>query len=310
MYQKQTLESDTGATLALWTQDAAEPVKGVVHVSHGLAEHAGRYARFADALSKAGYAVYAEDHRGHGATTAPDAPAGMFAMEDGWNKVLADKAFVNDYIRRQHPGLPVILFGHSLGGTLAFSYALRRAETIDGLAVWNSTTNTNALQSVLKVILSTERLFRGKKAPSVVDALTFGQWSKAFKPPRTDFDWLSHDEAEVDKYVADPLCGWRICNGLWGDISNGMADCADQTRLGQLSKDLPVNLIGGDQDPATEGGKAVLDLDRRLKAFSFSDVTTAVLDNTRHETLNEVNRDQVTTDFIAWLDRVVSDKRS
>jgi alpha-beta hydrolase superfamily lysophospholipase len=303
--QQQSFDTDTGAVLALWSAIPSSPPKAVVHISHGLAEHAARYSRFAEALAGAGYAVYAEDHRGHGATTAKDAPAGRFADADGWNKVLVDKAAVNRFIHEQHPGLPVILLGHSLGGTLAFSYALRWPDTVDAVAVWNATTNTNALATVLGIVLSVERLFRGRNAPSVVDGLTFAQWAKAIKPRRTDFDWLSHDEAEVDKYVADPLCGWRICNGLWQDIADGMADCADDSKLEKLPRSLPFNLMGGDQDPATEGGKAVLDLDRRLKAQGFSNVTTEVKTNTRHETLNEVDRDQTTAAFIAWADQIV-----
>jgi alpha-beta hydrolase superfamily lysophospholipase len=305
MCEQQMIPSTTGAQLSLWSRKAKGTAKGVVQICHGLGEHAERYTRFAEALSEAGYAVYAEDHRGHGKTTAPDAPAGFFAKADGWNQVLADKAFINSYIHEQHPDVPVILFGHSLGGTIAFSYALRWPQTIQAVAVWNATTNTNALHTVLNLVLAVEKIFRGKAAASIVNVLTFAQWGKAIKSRRTDFDWLSHDEAEVDKYIADPLCGWPAPVSLWQDVSDGMADCADSAKLSALPKKLPFNLVGGDQDPATEGGKAVLDLDRRLKENGFENVTTKVMTNTRHETLNELDRDQTTKDFIAWLDQVV-----
>ena len=306
MFQKENIQSPTGATLALWSGQAEGAAKGVVQICHGLGEHAGRYGRFADALATAGYAVYAEDHRGHGGTTAADAPAGFFAEHDGWNKALADKAFVNQHIRQQHPDLPVIMFGHSLGGTLALSYMLHHAKSVAGVAVWNATTNSGALLSVMKFVLFVEKSLRGSKATSIVNALTFGQWGKSIKPHRTDFDWLSHDEAEVDKYVADPLCGWPVPVSLWRDVSDGMSDCGNDNKLSALPKDLPFNLLGGDQDPATEGGKAVLDLDRRLKSQGFANITTTIKENTRHETLNEVDRDQTTKEFIAWLDQVVA----
>jgi alpha-beta hydrolase superfamily lysophospholipase len=310
MFDQQIIESPTGANLSLWSSPATGPVKGVVQVCHGLGEHAKRYARFAEALSQAGYATYAEDHRGHGATSAPDAPAGFFGVIDGWNQVLADKAFVNNYIHEQHPGVPVIMFGHSLGGTIAFSYALRWPGSIDAVAVWNATTNSGALLSIMKFVLGVERMFRGRKAASVVNFLTFVQWGKAIKPHRTDFDWLSHDEAEVDKYVADPLCGWPAPNSLWGDVATGMSECGDDAKIGKLPKSLPFNLLGGDEDPATEGGKTVLDLDRRLKAQGLENITARIMTNTRHETLNEVDRDQTTKDFIVWLDQVVQGTRS
>ncbi|MBT3789537.1 MAG: alpha/beta hydrolase [Alphaproteobacteria bacterium] len=310
MFEQQEIESPTGAKLSLWMCPASGPAKGVIQICHGMGEHAKRYARFADAMAEAGYAVFAEDHRGHGATVAPDAPPGFFAEADGWNQVLADKAFVNRHIHDLYPELPVIMLGHSLGGTLAFSYALRFADSINAVAVWNATTNSNALHAVLKFILFVERLLRGRKAVSIVNALTFVQWGKAIKPRRTDFDWLSHDETEVDKYIADPLCGWPAPNSLWGDVSDGMTDCADGRKLDALPRDLPFNLLGGDQDPATEGGKAVLDLDQRLKSKGFSNVITQIMTNTRHETLNEVDRAQTTKDFIAWADQIVESART
>ena len=305
MPEYEILRSSTGADLAVWSSRPDGTPKAVVHICHGMAEHVRRYERFGQALNEAGYAVVADDHRGHGETTAPDAPAGYFGTSDGWNQVLADKAFVNETIRSRFPDVPILIFGHSLGGTIAFSYTLRWPQTVKAAAIWNATTNAGALNSVLEFVLGAEKLFRGDKALSVVNAMTFGQWGKSIKGRRTDFDWLSHDPAEVDKYVADPLCGWPASVNFWRDVAGGIRDCADDAKLGNLPKDMPFYLLGGDQDPATEGGKAVLDLDRRLKAAGLTNVTTTIKTSTRHETLNEVDRDQTTKDFIAWADQVV-----
>ena len=130
-HDKKTLESATGAALCMRHETAqGEPI-GVVHILHGLAEHSARYGAFAQALSRAGYHVYAHDHRGHGFTHAPGAPEGVFdAGGHGADLVLEDVASIHDMIEATHPGLPLALFGHSMGGIIAMAYALRNPERL------------------------------------------------------------------------------------------------------------------------------------------------------------------------------------
>ena len=298
------LESPTGASLRLYTNMAEGEARGVVQINHGLGEHAARYQRFADALSKNGYHVYANDHRGHGATTASDAPIGVFSDKDGRAKVIDDIHAVNQHIHAQHPGLPVIIFGHSMGSIATFNYMLRHGDTVDAMACWNAGFPTGALPMVGSIILKIERMFKGSDVPSeLTRKLTFGAWNAEFKPNRTEFDWLSRDEAEVDKYVADPLCGFPISIGMWLDVMSGVSFAADDGNLSKFNKDMPVHFIGGGDDPCSERGKGVAEIDQRLRKAGMSDVTLNILENTRHESLNEVNRDETTADFIEWLDQ-------
>ncbi len=132
------LASPTGATLNVFHRAAEGRPRGVVQVNHGLAEHAARYARFAGALAARGFHVYAHDHRGHGATTAPDAPPGRFAGEDGAEKIVADVAAVLDRIGEAHPGLPVIVFGHSMGGRVALQLTLDHPELVRSLILMDT----------------------------------------------------------------------------------------------------------------------------------------------------------------------------
>lgn len=304
--EQRKLTSPTGAVLNLYSRDAGPAARGVIQVSHGLAEHAARYGRFAEAMAGRGFHVYAHDHRGHGHTTAPDAPAGMFATRDGAAKVIADVGAVHDLIAAEHPGLPVVLFGHSMGGLIALNFLLRHPGRLKAAAVWNANFSAGAPGRAAKAILAWERFRLGSDVPSrLLPKLTFGAWAKQIKDSRTAFDWLSRDRAEVDKYVADPLCGWNASVSMWSDLFGFIFFGADDRNFAAVPKSLPINLVGGEKDPATDGGKAVTALSERMRQMGFSNLATRVYAETRHESLNELNRDIIAGDFAAWAERVV-----
>lgn len=279
----------------------------MLQVNHGLAEHAARYARFAEFMATQGFHVYAHDHRGHGHTTAPDAPLGRFAAHDGGAKVIADVAAVHQLIASEHPCLPVILFGHSMGGIIALNYLLRHSDTVHAAAIWNANFSTGLLGRLAQAILAYERFRLGSDMPSrLLPKLTFQAWGKAVPGHRTDFDWLSRDAAEVGKYIADPLCGWDASVSLWQDLFQMIFFGADDSNFASVRRDLPINLVGGEHDPATDGGKAVIALASRMRAMGFSNLVSKVYAETRHESLNELNRDLIMEDFAAWAKRAVT----
>ncbi len=297
------LESPSGATLQLYSALTGERPRAVVQINHGMGEHAGRYQRFADFLNAHGYGVYAHDHRGHGETSSLDSHPGHFAARNGWDKVIEDVAAVNSHIKEQNPDVPIVCFGHSMGSIIAFNYALRHPGTYQALCCWNAGFTTGALAAIGRMILKVERLFKGSDVPSrITRKLTFDAWNAAFKPNRTEFDWLSRDDEEVNKYVNDPHCGIPISIGLWLDVLSGIYFNADDGNLKALAKDLPVHLQGGAADPCSEHGKAVEVIALRLKKAGLTDVTLTILENTRHESLNEINRDKTMSDFADWLD--------
>ncbi|MCG6857984.1 MAG: alpha/beta hydrolase [Salaquimonas sp.] len=300
------LDSPTGATLRLYSMKPEGEPKAIIQINHGMAEHAARYERFARFLAGHGCATFAHDHRGHGATTAPDAPLGVFAVPEGkgsgWSKVIADVGAVNRHVHGLYPEIPIICFGHSMGGIIAFDYCLTHPESIAGAAIWNTSLDTPALLGVLAGILKVERFFKGSDTPSAMAvALTFSAWNKHFKPNRTEFDWLSRDEAEVDKYVADPLCGFPVAIGTWLSVLEGIYFGADDRNLVKLPRTLPFHLSAGGDDPVSERGKAIEHLGERLGKAGLSDVTVIVRPSTRHEALNEINREEIMEEFGAWL---------
>jgi alpha-beta hydrolase superfamily lysophospholipase len=299
--------SPTGATLNLYTRHATGPARGVIQVNHGIAEHAARYARFADAMAAHGFHVYAHDHRGHGYTKAPDAPPRVFGTSDGGAKVIADIDVVHDLIAAENPGLPVIIFGHSMGGLVALNYVLSHSRRVQAAAVWNANFLAGLLGRAALVILAFERFRLGSDVPSrILPRLTFQDWAGKMPGRRTDFDWLSHDTAEVDAYVADPLCGWNASVSMWRDVFDYVFRGASDTNFSDVRKDLPFHLVGGAEDPSTFGGKAVANLASRLRRMGFSNVVSTIYPQTRHESLNELNRNVITEDFAAWAKGVAS----
>ena len=299
----ETIISSTGAKLNVYSLLPTKDVKAIIHIAHGMVEHANRYSRFANELCKSGYAVYSHDIRGHGHTKAQDAPQGVFAKSNGFLAILKDQNEVIKLAKERHPNIPIICFGHSLGSIINLNFALRYPEMVNALACWNSGIETGILPRASRIILSIESFFRNPNLPSLIAwKLSFGAWNSKFKPNRTDFDWLSQDDKEVDLYVNDSLCGFEASISMWRDILEGVFFAGNQKNLMKLEKTLPIHIIGGANDPCTNNGKDMEKLALKLKNNGIPDVTCGILKDTRHESLNEVNRDQTTKEFINWLD--------
>jgi alpha-beta hydrolase superfamily lysophospholipase len=182
--------------------------------------------------------------------------------------VLDDTLDVRIHAESQHPVLPLLLFGHSMGGLIAMNSALRDPDGIDALAVWNANFSAGLMGRAGQAILAVERMLLGSDVPSaILPKLTFQDWAKKETSGRTDFDWLSRDPAEVDKYVADPLCGWDASVGMWQDVFKLIFAGADDRNFSKLSKNLPVHLRGGGHDPATDFAKATKTLATRCPAW-------------------------------------------
>lgn len=304
--QPQSLTSPTGAALCYYRQPAEGEVRGVVQIVHGLAEHASRYDRFAAFLASRGFHVYAHDHRGHGHTRAPDAPIGIFAAKGGADRVVADVAAMRNLIGREQPGLPVILFGHSMGGLIVLGCMQGFPKHVTAAAIWNAPLPGALLNRLSIAALAWERFRHGSDVPSrLMRRFTFEAWARSNANRRTDHDWLSRDPAEVDDYIADPLCGWDASVSMWRDICDLIGRAREGARYNGVPRGMPIQLAGGAADPVTNHGSAVRRLATRLAGLEFADVTTTIYPDTRHESLNEVNRDAIMADFAAWADRVV-----
>lgn len=304
--QQRLVRSPTGADLNLLVRQADGRPRAVIQINHGLAEHAARYAGFADFLAERGFHVYVHDHRGHGATRAPDAPLGRFADKDGPSRVIADVDAIHDLIAVECPSLPVFLFGHSMGASVALNYLLAHSPRVHAAAIWNGNFSQGLLGQLALGILAWERMRLGSDVPSrLLPKLTFQAWGKAVPNHRTLFDWLSRDEAEVAKYIADPLCGWDASVSMWRDVVSMALNGGKDAGFAGIRRDLPIAIVGGEKDPASDYGKGITHLANRMRRMGFSNLVSKVYADTRHESLNEVNRDVIMDDFAAWADGVL-----
>lgn len=300
-----SLKSPTGAALAYHVAEATTTPRGTVLIAHGMSEHSKRYAPFAAHLAARGYQVYAWDHRGHGETTAPDAVQGQFARRNGLDTVIADTLAIRDRAAAEHPGLPILLFGHSMGAMIAFNTALAAPDRFAGFAVWNFDFSAASSVPLMRLVLGAEKWLKGSDVPSsLLPRLTFDAWGKAIPNHRTLFDWLSNIPAEVDAYIADPLCGFPCTVSLWLDVAEGIARGGDSKRMDAIPKNKPIMLVGGGKDSATRGGKAMTWLDGRLKAAGLSHVTHIHYPDARHETLNDTVAPDAMEAFAAWADAI------
>ena len=293
--------ADDGESLLLrrWLPEGR--ARAIVQIAHGLAEHSGRYARLAATLNAAGYAVYANDHRGHGPKTAP-ADLGHFGDEGGWAKVVGDLWTLNRLIAKEQPGTPVVFLGHSLGSFLGRSFIAEHSDALIGAALSGSSGKPPAIATIGRGIARAERLRLGKRGKSqLIFKMWFGDFNKRFHPARTEFDWLSRDENEVDAYLADPFCGFPFTTQLAIDVLDALPRVTSPASLAAIRKDMPVYVFSGERDPV---GANIKGLIADLKAAGFTRLTTRIYANARHETLNETNRDEVTRDLIGWLDGV------
>jgi alpha-beta hydrolase superfamily lysophospholipase len=285
-----------------WKPDNKKDVRGVVQIAHGMAEHAARYEGFASALVDAGFAVYADDHRGHGKTAGSLDKVGYFADGDGWQRVVDDLAMITDTIEKEYPGLPVFYFGHSMGSMLGRTYLMQHGKRLAGAILSGTAGDPGLLGKVGAFVAKRESKKKGRKTPSELMAkLSFGKFNNAFKPARTEFDWLSRDDAEVDKYVADPYCGFVFSAGGWLDMLQGLPMQFRPEGVAKIPKDLPIFLFAGAKDPVGNNGKGVREVYELYKKSGIEDVSIKLYEDARHEMLNETNRDEVYRDNIEWL---------
>jgi len=295
-----TLDARDGHTIHAKYRAADGDARGLIQIAHGMAEHCARYERVADRLAGAGWAVVIHDHRGHG-PDCPEPDLGHFADRDGWQKVREDLRQVREAGRERQPEGKLVLLGHSMGSFIAISDQIDARGSVDALVLSGSNVGGGPLVRVAQVPARIERRRQGRRGKSKLLAfLSFGSFNKGFEG-RTDFDWLSRDDAEVDAYVADDRCGFDCTNQLWVDLLGALEDNGRPDRLARIRGDLPVYIFGGSRDPVSAGGEGLVALERQLRDAWLTNVRRRIYPDGRHEMLNETNRDEVVEDLLEWL---------
>ncbi|MFK7827807.1 MAG: lysophospholipase [Oligoflexales bacterium] len=297
-----TASDNVPLTTHIWTPQ--ECPKAIVQIVHGMSEHSLRYDHVAKFLLAHGYAVFANDHRGHGKTASLQ-DKGHYADKDGWNLIIQDLFQVRETIQTRHPNIPVIMIGHSMGSFMTQQYMIRHGRNLRGVVLSGSNYDSPSFMQAARLLpwLESQRIGpRGKS--TFLDSISFGSFNKEFKPVRTTCDWLSRDPEEVDKYLSDPQCGFLCTNQLWLDLLGGLSQIFNKENQKLIPKTLPILIMGGSKDPVSKS-RGLAKLQQSLQEAGVKSVDCKIFEGARHEIFNESNKSEVLTALLQWLEQII-----
>ena len=285
---------------ALWLPEG-KPV-AVVQIAHGVAEYILRYDAFARFLTEQGFAVVGNDHLGHGLSRAEQAETLYFTQEEGWRCATDDLYALRRHMQGDFEGLPYFMLGHSMGSFLLRSYLIRYPCTLSGAIVMGTGQMPTLALWGGRLVARLEAARRGWNAFSpLTDKLSFGGYNAACRPARTDWDWLSLNEENVDAYMADPLCGEPISLELFYEMLGGMQMMQKEANLRCMDRRTPVLFIAGGKDPVGQMGKGVTAACESFRRIGVLDTELKLYPTLRHEILNEKEKQQVYEDILLWI---------
>ena len=297
--QELTLKSVDGYELALALFEAQNP-KAVVQFIHGMEEHKDRYDAFAEFLSENGYTCVTNDLRGHG----KNAPLlSHISNKKGEELLIQDQKEITKFIKEKYPELPVYIFAHSMGTIITRVLLQNEGDQYKKVAM-SGYVNPNPVAGIGGALVSLITLFKGPKGHSkLINGMAMGPFTKAVEYRKTDLDWLSYNEDNVQAYIADPLCGVEFTLGSFHTLMKLLSQMAKPKAFKKVDRELPILLISGDADPCTggeKGRKASLDV---LTKAGYEKIEVITLDHMRHEILNEVDKEKVYQDVLDFYNK-------
>jgi len=285
-------------------EDAAP--RALLQISHGMCEYIGRYEDFAEFLCRRGFAVFGNDHIGHGSTAVSDSDLGYIPRVGGGDMLVEDLHKTALKVRERYPDVPHILLGHSMGSFAARLYAVKYGGELDGLIIMGTggPDNPTAMGKAVARLVGLGN--GGRKRSKLIDSIAFGSYCKRFTGDgeHPKYAWLTRDRAIVDKYAADKLCSSYIftADGFY-TLFDMIGRVSEKSWAGSLPKKLPVLVVSGDEDPVGDYGRGVKKVYDRLLAAEIGDLTLRLYSDDRHEILNELDRDIVYNELAEWLEK-------
>jgi len=284
-----------------WIPDNKK-ITAVVHIIHGMGEYAGRYSEFAGNLAEAGFAVYALDQRGHGRTAKNPENFGHYSDKNGWETILDDLKKFTALINKQNNNTGVFLFGHSAGSFFARDFVISDNKNIKGV-VLSGSAGSPGLAGYFGIIVSKYiiKKYGPKKESPLHMRLTFDKYNSYFKPNRTDSDWATRDNKKIDELIEDPYCYRLFSATFYLDLIKALFRVNDMKSIKKIPKNIPFLFLSGTHDPLGGFKKGIKKVYEKFKKAGITDVTLKFYQGARHELINELNRKEIYTDIIAWL---------
>lgn len=292
-------DSKNSLNTVIWETEK-EPV-GVLQIVHGMAEYIDRYDNFAKYMTEHGFNVIGHDHLGHGYSVSDERDYGFFAEENGDKIIIDDMHSVTQYAKEKWEELPNFILGHSMGSFCLRQYLTKYSNDVFGAIIMGTGWIPSAAALLGKTIATNTCKSKGSHTVNpLLIKLTLEPYNKPFAPARTNCDWLSKDEKQVDLYVNDKLCGFDFTAGAYKDFFTVLEKIAKNRQLIGMRKSLPILITSGSVDPVG-GKKACEKLNAQYKRCGIDDVTLKLWENDRHEILNELNKSDVYDYIYNWL---------
>ncbi len=280
--------------------------RAVVQIVHGIAEHIERYDDFMRFLAENGIVAVGDDHLGHGKSVTEPGDLGFFNDKDGWDYAVMDEERLHDQMREEYPDVPYIFFGHSMGSFLTRTLIIKCPDKYDAAILSGTGHQSKALVYAGGLLANLTVKLKGARADGQqLNDVAFGTYLSHITDPRTPFDWLTRDEAAVDKYIADPMCGFVCTASLYRDMMDGVKFITTQSNIDKMDKTKPIYFMSGAEDPVGDYGVGV---DRAYKAFckaGLHDVKIRLYPGGRHEMLNETNHLEVYKGILDWINEKI-----
>ena len=277
---------------------------GIVQIVHGMSEHVERYDEFARYLVSRGYIVGANDHIGHGESVADPSEWGCLPSVGGKEVLINDvhelrKTVASRYARQT----PYIMFGHSMGSFIVRAYLARFAEGLAAAVICGTGQQPLLLSKFGNLVARRIAASKGDAYKSTfLDGLGAGSFAKKIDNPRTEFDWISTDDAVVDAYIADESCGVMFSAGGYATLTDLTGEVVTAAAAGAVPADLPLLFIAGALDPVGDMGKGVERAVEQYRRAGVETVDLKLYEGMRHEILNEPGRAEVYADVADWID--------
>ena len=280
------------------------PYDKICIIAHGMSDHAQRYEDLAGFLCENGIAVYALDLRGHGETAKETLLSGHLSDNNGWEKTVSDIKKLSDLAKKQNRESKIFLLGHSMGEMLIRDLIMDSSDSINGVILLGVAADPGIVKLIGKITASVISLFKGKRHKSLfLTKMLFGKYNRSFGSTRTSSDWISSIDKEVDKYISDPCCNIIFTSGFFQDLNRGFERINNTANIKKIRKDLPVYILSGKEDAVGNKSRGAAMICDSFKGLGLKDVTCKIYEDTRHEIINDISRQQAYDDIKNWIEK-------